>query len=191
MSSGYNVIFDACVLYPAPLRSFLMYLAAGGQFRARWTEDIHEEWIRNVLLNRTELNLAQLQRVRALMDRHVPDALVTGYQSLTDSIRGLPDKDDRHVVAAAIVARAEGIVTFNLKDFPDDVLATWNLRAIHPDSFITDLTELDIPLVLDAARRQRASLKSPPFTPDEFLDCLLRQQLPETFSRLRPLTALI
>ncbi|QZY93057.1 PIN domain-containing protein (plasmid) [Pantoea dispersa] len=191
MSSGYTVIFDACVLSPAPLRSFLMHLAAGGQFRARCTEDIHEEWIRNVLLNRTELNRAQLQRVRALMDRHVPDALVTGYQSLTESIRGLPDEDDRHVVAAAIVAQAEGIVTFNLKDFPDDVLATWNLRAIHSDSFITDLTELDIAVVLDAARRQRASLKSPPFTPDEFLDCLLSQQLPETVSRLRPLTALI
>ncbi|KJV33113.1 PIN domain-containing protein [Pantoea sp. SM3] len=191
MSSGYTVVFDACVLYPAPLRSFLMYLAAGGQFRARWSEDIHEEWIRNVLLNRTELNRAQLERVRALMDRHVPDALVTGYQSLIESIRGLPDEDDRHVVAAAIVAQAEGIVTFNLRDFPDEVLSVWNLRAIHPDSFITDLTELDITVVIDAARRQRASLLSPPFTPDEYLDCLLRQQLPETVSRLRPLAALI
>ncbi|MDF7650947.1 PIN domain-containing protein [Pantoea sp. Acro-805] len=191
MSSGYTVVFDACVLYPAPLRSFLMYLAAGGQFRARWSEDIHEEWIRNVLLNRTELNRAQLERVRALMDRHVPDALVTGYQSLIESIRGLPDEDDRHVVAAAIVAQAEGIVTFNLRDFPEEVLSVWNLRAIHPDSFITDLTELDITVVIDAARRQRASLLSPPFTPDEYLDCLLRQQLPETVSRLRPLAALI
>lgn len=191
MSSGYTVVFDACVLYPAPLRSFLMYLAAGGQFRARWSEDIHEEWIRNVLLNRTELDRAQLERVRALMDRHVPDALVTGYQSLIESIRGLPDEDDRHVVAAAIVAQAEGIVTFNLRDFPDEVLSVWNLRAIHPDSFITDLTELDITVVIDAARRQRASLLSPPFTPDEYLDCLLRQQLPETVSRLRPLAALI
>ncbi|MBS0883602.1 PIN domain-containing protein [Pantoea sp. JGM49] len=191
MSSGYTVVFDACVLYPAPLRSFLMYLAAGGQFRARWSEDIHEEWIRNVLLNRTELNRAQLERVRALMDRHVPDALVTGYQSLIESIRGLPDEDDRHVVAAAIVAQAEGIVTFNLRDFPDEVLSVWNLRAIHPDSFITDLTDLDITAVIDAARRQRASLLSPPFTPDEYLDCLLRQQLPETVSRLRPLAALI
>jgi len=191
MSSGYTVVFDACVLYPAPLRSFLMYLAAGGQFRARWSEDIHEEWIRNVLLNRTELNRTQLERVRALMDRHVPDALVTGYQSLIESIRGLPDKDDRHVVAAAIVAQAEGIVTFNLRDFPDEVLSVWNLRAIHPDSFITDLTDLDITVVIDAARRQRASLSSPPFTPDEYLDCLLRQQLPETVSRLRPLAALI
>lgn len=191
MSSGYTVVFDACVLYPAPLRSFLMYLAAGGQFRARWSEDIHEEWIRNVLLNRTELNRAQLERVRALMDRHVPDALVTGYQSLIESIRGLPDEDDRHVVAAAIVAQAEGIVTFNLRDFPDEVVSVWNLRAIHPDSFITDLTDLDITVVIDAARRQRASLLSPPFTPDEYLDCLLRQQLPETVSRLRPLAALI
>ncbi|ORM71481.1 MULTISPECIES: PIN domain-containing protein [Gammaproteobacteria] len=191
MSSGYTVVFDACVLYPAPLRSFLMYLAAGGQFRARWSEDIHEEWIRNVLLNRPELSRTQLERVRALMDRHVPDALVTGYQSLVESIRGLPDEDDRHVVAAAIVTQAEGIVTFNLRDFPDEVLSVWNLRAIHPDSFITDLTDLDITTVIDAARRQRASLLSPPFTPDEFLDCLLRQQLPETVSRLRPLAALI
>jgi len=191
MSSGYTVVFDACVLYPAPLRSFLMYLAAGGQFRARWSEDIHEEWIRNVLLNRPELSRTQLERVRALMDRHVPDALVTGYQSLVESIRGLPDEDDRHVVAAAIVTQAEGIVTFNLRDFPDEVLSVWNLRAIHPDSFITDLTDLDITTVIDAARRQRASLLSPPFTPDEFLDCLLRQQLPETVSRLRPLATLI
>ncbi|MEA5105601.1 hypothetical protein [Pantoea sp. S18] len=75
----------------------------------------------------------------------------------------MPDEVDRHVVAAAIVAQAEGIVTFNLKDFPEDVLATWNLRAIHPDSFITDLTELDIPVVHDAVRRQRASSCRKPF----------------------------
>lgn len=144
-----------------------------------------------MLLNRTRLYRAQPERVRALMDRHLPDAPVTGYQSLTGSIRGLPDEDDRHVAAVVIVARAEGFVTFILKEFPDDVLATWNLRAIHPDCFITDLTELDIKVASVAARRQRLSLKSPPFTPDEFLECLLRQQLPETVSRLRPLTALI
>ena len=191
MSAGYAVVLDACVLYPAPLRSFPMYLAAGGQFRAHWTEDIHEEWIRNLLLNRKELARPQLERVRALMDRHAPDARVTGYRELIDSITGLPDKDDRHVVAAAIVAQAAEIVTFNLKDFPDEVLTRWNLRAIHPDSFITSLSDLDITLVLEAARRQRASLKSPPFSADEFLDCLLRQQLPETVSRLRPLSGLI
>lgn len=126
-----------------------------------------------------------------MMNRHVPDALVTGYRALITSIEGLPDKDDRHVVAAAIMAQAEGIVTFNLKVFPDEVLSVWNLRAIHPDSFITDLTDLDIAVVLEAARRQRASPKSPPFTADEYLDCLLRQQLPETVSKLRPLASLI
>jgi len=95
------------------------------------------------------------------MDRHLPDAPVTGYQSLTRSIRGLPDEDDRHVAAAAaaaaaaavIVARAEGFVTFNLKEFPDHAFTTWDLRAIHPDCFITDLTKLDITVASDAARQ--------------------------------------
>ena len=119
MSSHYTAILDACVLYPAPLRSFLMYLAAGDQFRARWTEDIHEEWARNLLLNRPDLDKKKLARVRELMDSHIPGALVTGYHSLIDGIIGLPDANDRHVVAAAIVAQAEAIVTFNLKDSPE------------------------------------------------------------------------
>ena len=60
MSSNYTVIYDACVMYPAPLRSLLMYLALSGQFRARWSEAIHDEWIRNLLKNRPDLNQAQL-----------------------------------------------------------------------------------------------------------------------------------
>jgi len=191
MSSHYTAILDACVLYPAPLRSFLMYLAAGDQFRARWTEDIHEEWTRNLLLNRPDLDKNKLVRVRELMDSHMPGALVTGYHSLIDGIIGLPDTNDRHVVAAAIVAQAEAIVTFNLKDFPRIALQAYNLHAIHPDTFISELADLHISTVLDAARLHRASLKNPPFSPDHYLDCLLRQQLPETVSRLRPLASLI
>ena len=76
MSSNYTVIYDACVMYPAPLRSLLMYLALSGQFRARWSEAIHDEWIRNLLKNRPDLNQAQLEKVRSLMNRHVPGCLV-------------------------------------------------------------------------------------------------------------------
>lgn len=191
MSSHYTVILDACVLYPAPLRSFLMYLAVGNQFRARWTEDIHEEWTRNLLLNRPDLDREKLQRVRELMDSYVPGALVTGHHSLISGIVGLPDVDDRHVVAAAVVAQAEAIVTFNLKDFPKIALKGYNLHAIHPDTFISELADLHISTVLDAARTHRASLKNPLFSTDDYLDCLLRQQLPETVSRLRPLVKII
>jgi len=186
MSSNFTVVYDACVLYPAPLRSLLMYLALSDQFRARWTNDIHDEWIRNLLKQRPDIDPAKLERVRELMNRNVPGCLVEGYQDLIPSIE-LPDQDDRHVVAAAIQTRAEAIITFNLKDFPDEALASYNLKAIHPDDFIMDLCDLNIASVLQAAQRQRASLKNPPFTAEEYLDLLLRQQLPQTVSRLKQL----
>jgi len=190
MSSNYTVIYDACVMYPAPLRSLLMYLALSGQFRARWSADIHDEWIRNLLKNRPDLNHSKLDRVRILMDKHVPGCLVEGYENLIPLIE-LPDPDDRHVVAAAVQTRAEAIVTFNLKDFPDDALAQYNLKAIHPDDFISDLLELHIAAAIGAVRQHRSGLKNPPFTADEYLDLLLRQRLPETVSRLRPLAVMI
>ncbi len=186
MSSNFTVVYDACVLYPAPLRSFLMYLALSGEFRARWSEDIHNEWIRNVLKQRNDIEPEKLERVRRLMDKHVPGCLVEGYESIIPSIT-LPDEDDRHVVAAAIQTRAEAVITFNLKDFPDDALAPYNMRAIHPDDFIMDLCDLNLASVVQAAQRHRASLKNPPFSTEAYLDLLLKQQLPQTVSRLKPL----
>ena len=47
--ANFTVIYDANVLYPAPLRDFLMRLALTDLFRARWTEEIHDEWIRNLI----------------------------------------------------------------------------------------------------------------------------------------------
>jgi len=55
MSSNFTVIYDACVLYPAPLRDLLMRLALTDLYRARWTDMIHDEWTRNVLRQRPDL----------------------------------------------------------------------------------------------------------------------------------------
>jgi hypothetical protein len=60
--SPFTVVYDACVLYPAPLRDFLMWLALSGAFRARWSARIHDEWKRNVLKNRPDLSPQQLDR---------------------------------------------------------------------------------------------------------------------------------
>ena len=97
--SRYTVVYDACVLYPAPLRDFLLELAMTQLFRAKWTDEIHDEWIRNVLKNRPDLTPEQLARTRALMDAAVMDCLVDGYQALVPAL-ALPDEDDRHVLAA-------------------------------------------------------------------------------------------
>jgi predicted nucleic acid-binding protein len=127
-----TALFDACVLYPAPLRDLLMRLATTELFRAQWSDAIHDEWIRSVLEQRPELR-AQLARTRQLMDAHVMDSLVTGYERLIETL-DLPDPDDRHVLAAAIAGGADVLVTKNLKDFPADRLAPFGIEAQHPDS---------------------------------------------------------
>jgi len=88
-------VFDACILYPAGLRSIMMYLALAELVRARWTNAIHDEWIRNVLDARRDLPREQLERTRRLMDIAIPDSLVRGYESLIDTLI-LPNTNDRH-----------------------------------------------------------------------------------------------
>ena len=181
--SPFTALYDANVLYPAPLRDFLMNLALTGIYRARWSASIHDEWKRNLLLNRPDLTPEHVDRTSSLMDAAVPDALVTDYGSLVEGL-DLPDEDDRHVLAAAIKCNASVIVTFNLKDFPKSVLGVFDIEPLHPDDFIADLWDLDKAAVLEAAQRQRISLKNPPHSVQQYLDRLLQQKLPETVKLL-------
>lgn len=125
-----------------------------------------------------------LEKVKNLMDLHVRDAKVTNYEFLIDSLE-LPDKEDRHVLAAAIRCNADAIVTFNLKDFPEKILQTYSIEAIHPDDFINYQLDLSPSCVCDAIRRQRMALKNPTKTPEELLSILQRQQLPQTCLTLK------
>lgn len=181
--SSFTAVYDANVLYPAPLRDFLMHLALTGVYRARWSAQIHDEWKRNLLAKREDLTREQVDRTSAFMDKAVPDALVTDYESLVGGL-DLPDVDDRHVLAAAIKCNASVIVTFNLKDFPEKILRDFDIQALHPDEFIADIWDIDQAAVLQAAQRQRASLKNPPHTVQEYLDRMLQQQLPESVKLL-------
>lgn len=184
MSSNFTVVYDACVLYPAPLRDLLMRLALSDRFRARWSDKIHDEWIRNLLKKKPDLDPRALEKTRQLMNDHVRDCLVGGFEHLIPAIE-LPDPNDRHVLAAAIHCGADTIVTFNLKDFPSQALERYNVEAQHPDDFIVNLFDLHPASVMRAITEQRASLKKPPKTVDEFLDILLQQGLTQTVSLLR------
>lgn len=183
------VVFDACVLYPAPLRDFLLRLATTGLFAAKWTERIHEEWIGNLLASRPELK-EQLARTRQLMDQAIPDCLVAGYEPLISGLT-LPDANDRHVLAATIRASAQMIVTFNLKDFPQEFLEPFGIEAIHPDVFVECQLELNQGLVIAAAKRHRAALKKPAKSAAEYLETLAAQGLVVTADRLREFKDLI
>ena len=118
------------------------------------------------------------------MDASVRDAKVTGYEGLIDSL-DLPDQNDRHVLASAIKAGVNAIVTTNLKDFPKRELSKYDIEAIHPDDFIYYQIDLAPAVSCGAIKRQRHSLKNPPKTVDEFLAILQKQQLPQTVSTLK------
>ncbi len=183
-----GAFFDANVLYPSGLRNFLMHLALTGIFRAHWSAEVHDEWIRNLLKNRPDITRDKLERTRRLMNQAAPDALVTGYESLIDSLE-LPDRDDRHVLAAAIRCGASVIVTLNLSDFPNAALAEFGIEAQHPDDFVLSLTETFPEFVLEAARTHRASLRNPSKTRDEYLAELNTQELCRSAAALRELIA--
>ena len=189
-SSPFTVIYDANVLYPAPLRDLLMHLALTGVYRARWSALIHEEWKRNLLKTRQDITRKQVDKTSQLMDQAIPDALVSNYEPLIEGLE-LPDKDDRHVLAAAIKCNASAIITFNLKDFPTSVLEPLDIEPIHPDSFIADLWDLDKAAVIKAAHDHRSSLKNPPYSVDGYLNRLLNQGLPESVNYLSEFSMLI
>ncbi len=188
--SSYTALFDASVLYPATIRDILMQLAVTDLFRAKWTADIHEEWIRSLLKDRPQFKRADLERTRTLMDTAVRDCLVAGYQQLIPSLT-LPDPDDCHVLAAAIAGRCDVIVTQNLKDFPEAVLASYGINAQHPDEFLSNHLNLAPGVFCDAIRKVRARLKNPPFTAPQYLDVLTQNGLVATASELVQFSTLI
>ena len=188
--SHFTVVYDACVLYPAPLRSFLMYLAATDLYHARWSNDIHEEWMQNVVKDHADIPRKQVERIRDLMNLHVRDCLVTGYEPLIGGLT-LPDPNDRHVLAAAIRCGADTIVTFNLKDFPEEALKPYGIEAQHPDEFLNCQLDLAPNVVCSAAKKQRDSLKNPPMNVEEYFASLERQGLAQTVSALREFSELI
>ena len=182
--AGFTAFYDANVLYPAELRNLLMHLALIGLFRAKWSADVHEEWISSLLKKRPDLTRDKLERTRRLMDQHAVDALVVGCEDLIPGLQ-LPDPDDRHVLAAAIRGHADVIVTINLRDFPSDTIGPFGIEAQHPDEFILHLLDLAPGAVVAAAENHRQSLKNPPKAVAEYLETLERQGLTQTVSVLR------
>jgi predicted nucleic acid-binding protein len=121
---AFTVIYDANVLYPNSLRDLLIRIAQAGVVQAKWSSEILDEALGSLRRNRPDISQDKISRLRDLLNAAVPDCLVTGYEPLIEGLK-LPDAKDRHVLAAAIKAGAQVIVTRNLKDFPASDLQPW------------------------------------------------------------------
>jgi predicted nucleic acid-binding protein len=167
--SQYTVVLDACVLYPAPVRDVLMYLAIRGAFHARWTAQIHDEWTRNLLAKRTDIDPSKLVLTVELMNGAIENAVIENYEFLIETLE-LPDPDDRHVLAAAIIGHADAIVTYNLKDFPAEVVRMHDIEVIHPDDFLVFQYDLNNIGFVKVIKEIRAALKNPPVAATQLIE---------------------
>jgi predicted nucleic acid-binding protein len=167
-----------------------MELALTDLFRAKWSSMIHDEWMGSLLKNRPDLSLDDLRRTRELMDMHVRDCLVENFEDLIPALQ-LPDPKDRHVLAAAIRGRADVIVTYNLKDFPEKDLRKYGITSQHPDEFLIHVLDLAPGTVCAAAQTHRKRLRHPGKSVNDYLEALERQALNEFVAGLRSFAALL
>jgi len=182
----FTVVYDANVLYSAPLRDLLIRLARTRLFHGRWTNAILDEVFRSLVANRPDLDPTALERTRRLVCDAVPDCLVDGWEPMVEGL-SLPDPGDRHVLAAAIRAGAQVIVTANIKDFPPARLEPFSIEAQHPDVFIVGLIDLDPGAVVTVVHQQQKDLVRRPTSVPGLLDVLERQGLVQTTAALRSL----
>ena len=180
-----SAVLDACVLYSAALRDLWMYLAVKQAFQPKWTAQIQEEWLRNLLKNRPDLRAENLSLTRQRMEAAAGDWQLPEDAHLPPTVN-LPDPNDRHVVAAALAGGVPTIVTFNLSDFPRGALEPIGVRALHPDAFACELLAADPATFIAAVRANRAALKAPPKTARQYLETLGRVGLPSTVAALEP-----
>jgi len=187
---AYVVVLDANVLFSPLLRSLLIGLSQTGLFRSCWTKQIHEEWIAAVSNRHPEIRKERLLETAKLMNEAVRDCLIEGFEYLEKSLK-LPDVKDVHVLAAAIHGKAHGLVTFNLKDFPPDIMERHNIEVIHPDDFLISQLDLQQATVLEAIRLGRQSYKNPVVSSDELIARLEKLGMPQSAARLRSMASLI
>lgn len=173
-------VLDACVLYPAALRDLLLRCAEVGLYSPRWSAAILDEFVGALARNRPDISAARLERLKTLMVRAFPEAMV---EPQDHAVLGLPDLDDRHVVDAVGSARADCLVTFNVRHFRQGVIdAVTTAKVVTPDDFLQMLLSEDETAVVGALERAASALRNPPMKAVQFLG-MLAEHAPEFVER--------
>lgn len=189
-ANRYTAFIDACTLVSVWRRNLLLTLAEAEFFRVRWSHKVMEETERAIARLLEERGLtdsaARARGSVANMKAAFPEALVEDFDLFETMTYGLPDKNDEHVLAAAIKTQAQALVTENLADFPEYVLAPLAIEARSADDFIADTIALEEGRAVAAINRMRLRLARPEITQEDLLRSLEAHGLMETASVLAP-----
>lgn len=184
---AFTVVFDANVLFPISLCD--LYITAAGKhlYRAHWSAKILEEVESAYLSKVPSADSVKIRRRIDLMNEADPGALIDTPPELIQAMTN--DPKDRHVLATAVAAGADVLVTFNLKDFPESACAPYGIEAQHPDDFTEHLVDLDPSAIWECLTEMSARKRNPPVTPEQVRDYLKGKYLPKAMrllSNLRP-----
>lgn len=181
---AFPAFLDTNVLYPQYLSDTLLTQAIAGTFRPLWSASVLEELGRS-LAEHARLTDRQIHHRLDQMRRAFPDAEVAGYESLIEGMTNHPK--DRHVLAAAVRANVEVLVTFNLTDFPESALKPFDIAAVDPDDFLLDQLDLYPGVVINCLEDQvnRYTYINGPMTIGELLPPLKRAGVPRFADEVR------
>jgi predicted nucleic acid-binding protein len=183
-SVKFTCVLDTNVIFPIEIRDLLFWFAHFELYTPKWSKHIFDEWID--VMRRKGLPDEEINKRISKAYAAFPDALVTNYEALIDSL-DLQDEKDRHVLAAAIKTNANLIVTNNLKDFPKDKLEAYGLSAKSADDFLTDIIDLNHDTAVEAFRRMVLNRTNPEMDEFEVLDALRWNGLVDTANYLHSL----
>ena len=189
----FAALLDTSVLWPSLQRDFLLSLAVEGLYRPLWSTEILAELeyheARN-MINRGEQPAAAAARARQLIDKMTTafdDALVENWEP-HDGTFNLPDPDDEHVLAAALVGGAGALVTENRKDFPTDKVPA-PIKVLSAGEFAADTVAVSPAVALRAVQTMASRYEAPPLTTDEILGQLVqRYRMTEATELIRAAT---
>jgi predicted nucleic acid-binding protein len=154
----YSAVLDTCVLVPMSLCDLLLRLAEEpALYRPLWSEEILQE-LGGVLKKRFHRTQEEVDWRLERMRDAFPEAMVTVPKELLKAIDCIPDENDKHVLAAAIMAHANAIITQNTKHFPPECLAKFGVLCQPTDEFLVHQYHLCPQVVLDKLDDQGAGI---------------------------------
>lgn len=180
-SVKFKAVLDTNVIYPIAIRDLLFWFAHYDLYTPKWSENIFCEW-KEVMI-RKGIPETEAEKRITKANLAFPDALVKNYKNLVEKLE-LPDPDDCHVLAAAIKANANIIVTNNLKDFPEEYLDSFGLKAKSADDFLTDIIDLNPEIAVKAFKEMVLNRKNPAMDEYEVLESLRKIGLTDTANYL-------
>lgn len=183
-SVRFTCVLDTNIIYPIEIRDLLFWFAFYELFTPKWSNHIFDEWEK--VMKGKGVEEEEIKKRTNLANLAFPDALVTNYESLIETLE-LPDSKDRHVMAAAIKTNANVIVTNNLKDFPKEYLSRFGLSAKSADDFITDIIDLNHEKAVQAFKKLVLNRRNPDLDEYEVLDVLRKNGLKESAEYLHSL----